>query len=74
MISGIHIDDIQVFGHGIFQDILTLMHTLDVDELSKKDVERYRDQLLSRARKGVKTERSGKGKKKPCKGCKDKKK
>ena len=70
MISGIHIDDLQVFGHGLFQDILTLMNVLDTEELTKQDVERYRDQLLNRAKKG----KTGKRSRKPCKGCKDKKK
>ena len=74
MISGIHIDDLQVFSHGLFQDILTLMTVLETEELTKNDVERYRDQLLNRAKKGVKKGTSGKGKRKPCKGCKDKKK
>ena len=74
MISGIHTDDLQVFGHGFFQDVLTLMNVLDTGELTQEDVERYRDRLLNRAKKGVKNGTSSKGKRKPCKGCKDKKK
>jgi len=69
MMSGVHISEIEVFGHGFFQDILTLMRTLDVEELTREDVIRYKDQLLGRAGGGTRVDRS-----KPCKGCKDKKK
>ncbi len=70
MMSGTHISDLDVYGHGFFADILTLMGILDVDELSKQDVIRYRDQILNRAKKG----KAGRRQEKPCKGCKDKKK
>ncbi len=69
MISGISIRDLEIFGHGLFQDILTLMNVLDTDELTRKDAERYRDLLLKNRGQGSKPVP-----RKPCKGCKDKKK
>ena len=68
MMPGVHIKELDAFGRGFFQDILTLMQTLDIEELTKEDVTRYRDNLFKYNRKGNKTH-----KRKPCKGCKDKK-
>jgi len=70
MMSGIGIGDLDVFGHGLFQDILTLMKTLDTEELTKKDVTRYRDMLLKNSIPIVSNRSTSK--RKPCKGCKDK--
>lgn len=72
MIPGIHIKDLEVFGPGMFQDILNIMETLDTEELTKDDVTRYRDQLRKYLREGNNISKAGR--RKPCKGCKDKKK
>lgn len=69
MISGISIRDLDVFGYGMFQDIINIMNVLGTDELTRKDAERYRDLLLKNRGQGSKTVS-----RKPCKGCKDKKK
>jgi len=80
MMPGMHIRDLEVFSHGLFQDILTLMETLDTEELSKEDVKRYRDNLIKYNNRihsqpnRLKESKENRGSKKPCKSCKDKKK
>lgn len=76
--------DLVLFGHGFFQDILTLMKLLDVEEITKKEVTEYRDRFLKPYKKtSGKRRQFGKPipgardiniklKGKPCKGCKDK--
>lgn len=62
-----HLD---AFSHGFFQDILTLMEVLEKSTITKEEIEGY---LIPNSKEKL-MKKMGWELKKPCKGCKDKKK